>query len=149
MTVEGVMKDEPHPIHAPVADGPEHNARNAQFAEPWYLAERCKLECGRAEGTPLALLVVEARLAIGAQAADWLPRGLRRGDVVTHFGGGRYAILLPGAGAYDAGRVAARIRQRDSRLDIGIAVHPQDGSNLSDLVGAALRDLPGPFQMSA
>ena len=57
-------------------------------------------------------------------------------------------ILLPGAGAYDAGRVAARIRQQVSRLDIGIAVHPQDGSSLSELVVAALRELPGPFQMS-
>ena len=143
------MRDEPQSLDKPAVDGSGHNVRNAQLAEPWYLAERCNLECGRANAPPLALLVVEAGRATGEQAADWLPQGLRRGDVVAHFGGGRFAILLPGAGAYDAGRVAARIRQRDPRVEIGVAAYPQDGSNLGELVIAALRELPGPFEMSA
>ncbi len=121
----------------------------AQLAEPWYLAERCKLECGRSDASPLALLIIETGSPAEEHAVDWLAQGLRRGDVVAHLGGGRYAILLPGAGAYDAGKVAARIRQSLAHLDIGIAVHPQDGSNLSELVVAALRELPGPFEMSA
>ena len=143
------MRGKPKPLDTPAADGRDHNARRAQMAEPWYLAERCKLECGRADAPSLALLVVETVSAAGEQVADWLPHGLRRGDMVAHFGGGRFGILLPGAGAYDAGRVAARIRQRDSRVAIGVAAYPQDGSSLSELVVSALRELPGPFQMSA
>ncbi len=144
-----MIGDKPQSFDIPAAVGPGHTAGNAQLAEPWYLVERCKLECGRPDAPSLALLVVETGSMTGAQLADWLPQNLRRGDVVAHFGGGRYAILLPGAGAYDAGRVAARIRQRDSRVDIGLAAYPQDGSSLSELVVAALRDIPGPFQMSA
>jgi len=137
------------PLETPARSGPARDRRNAGLAEPWYLAERCNLECEHADALPLALLIVETGSNSGEPPADWLPQGLRRGDVVAYFGGGRYAILLPGAGAYDAGRVAARIRQRLSRVDIGVAVHPQDGGNLGELVVAALRGIPGPFQMSA
>ena len=143
------MTRDERPLETPAGSGPARDRRNAGLAEPWYLAERCNLECGRADALSLALIVVETGSNSGEPLADWLPQGLRRGDVVSHFGGGRYAILLPGAGAYDAGRVAARIRQRVSRVDIGVAVHPQDGSNLGELVIAALRGIPGPFQMSA
>lgn len=143
------MRDEPTPPGTHPADDPVPTGRSAQLAEPWNLAERCNLECGRTDVPSLALLVVEIGSAKREQAVDWLSQGLRRDDLVAHLGGGRYAILLPGAGAYDAGRVAARIRQHVPGVDIGIGVHPQDGSNLSELVVAALREMPGPFQMSA
>jgi len=120
-----------------------HARADTGLAEPWYFAERCALEVER--GLALAFLVVETAPARDVTVGEWLPKGLRRGDVITHFGGGRYAILLPGAGAYDAGRVAARIRTRSAKIDIGVAIFPQDGSDMSELVVAAIKQIPGPF----
>ena len=119
------------------------------LAEPWYLAERCNRKCSRRRETPLALLIIETASVEDTSLAQWLARTVRKADVVAHLGGGRYVVMLVGAGGYDAGRVAARIRERAPHVDIGVAVFPQDGGNLSDLVVAALRELPGPFGVSS
>ncbi len=145
----GVMRrsleqQEPMPRHDRDAD-----QETPGLAEPWYLAERCNRECSRGGETSLALLIVETALSEDASLAQWLAQTVRQEDAVAHFGGGRYAVLLLGAGGYDAGRVAARIRERAPRVDIGVAVYPQDGGDLSELVVAALRELPGPFDVSS
>lgn len=128
---------------------PDSDQDSPGLAEPWYLAERCNRECSRGGETSLALLIVETAPAEEPDLAEWLSQTVRQGDAVAHFGGGRYAVLLLGAGGYDAGRVAARIRERAASVDIGIAVYPQDGINLSELVVSALRELPGPFAISS
>ena len=44
--------------------------------------------------------------------ADILRRSVRVFDVCTRFGGEEFAVVMPGSGAEDAGRIAERIRQR-------------------------------------
>jgi GGDEF domain-containing protein len=66
-----------------------------------------------------------------------LSDGLRRADIVAELGTNRYAVLLAGAGGYDAGRVASRIRL-STPSEVGVAVFPKDGDSLADLVMAAL-----------
>ncbi len=112
---------------------------DAKLSTPWQLAQRCEDECAQENASSFALLVVEP--SQDATDAGRIPEvmsdGLRRADVVAEIGTNRYAVLLSGAGRYDAGRVASRIRQ-SIPTNIGVAVFPQDGADLAELVMAAL-----------
>lgn len=116
--------------------------RTASISTPWQLAQRCEDECARDEESSFALLVVEPGqdAAHAGRIPEVLSNGLRRADVVAELGTNRYAVLLSGAGRYDAGRVASRIRQ-SIPADIGVAVFPQDGATLAELVMAALASM--------
>ena len=114
---------------------------NARLASPWYLAQRCQSECDNEDNASFAVLIVqpaEDTAMDDAQIVDVLTGGLRRADVVAELGTGRFAVLLSGAGGYDAGRVASRIRLSLPHVEIGIAVFSQDGANLGELVSSAL-----------
>lgn len=110
----------------------------ARITTPWHLAQRCARVCGSEDDTSFALLVVELSPTTpeDGRIPEILHRGLRRGDLVAQFGENRYAVLLTGAGRYDAGRVASRIRLARP-ADIGVAIFPHDGANLAELVIAA------------
>ena len=115
--------------------------KTARISTPWQLAQRCEDECARDEESSFALLVVEpGQDADGERILEAMSNGLRRADVVSELGTNRYGVLLSGAGRYDAGRVASRIRQ-SIPADIGVAVFPQDGANLAELVMAALANM--------
>ncbi len=109
------------------------------LSTPWHLAQRCEDECNREDDSSFALLVVEPSgdAADDGRVPEALKKGLRRADIVAELGTNRYAVLLSGAGRYDAGRVMARVRQ-SIPADIGVAVFPQDGASLAELVMAAL-----------
>ena len=118
--------------------------KSGRLATPWYLARRCQDECDRADDASFALLIVQPAEDAGlddTQLVDALAGGLRRADVVAELGVNRYAVLLSGAGRYDAGRTASRIRFSLPRVEIGVAAFPQDGANLGELVSSALTTL--------
>ncbi|MEW5763166.1 MAG: sensor domain-containing diguanylate cyclase, partial [Bacillota bacterium] len=122
------------------------------------------LEQGKALGTPVALVLVDiddfkafndsyghlAGDAALVEIAGVMRRGLRRGDLLARYGGEEFVALLPATGDAGATEVAERLR-RDvenhrvrvagavGRLTIsaGIAVYPQDGNNLEELLRAA------------
>ncbi len=107
-----------------------------------YIAERCQDECDRGDDASFAVLIVQRAQDSAAdetQVVEALSGNLRRADVVAEIGTGRYAVLLAGAGRYDAGRVAYRLRASLTGVEIGIAAYPQDGANLGELVSTALR----------
>ncbi|UOX86069.1 GGDEF domain-containing protein [Amycolatopsis sp. FBCC-B4732] len=74
-----------------------------------------------------------------------------RDDAVGRFGGEEFVVLLPGTGRPDCGAVAERIRRAisvltvpvgqssitDLSVSIGVAVYPQAGRSLQDLLDAA------------
>ena len=74
-------------------------------------------------------------------SSSTLSGGLRRADVVAEIGTRRYAVMLAGAGRYDAGRAAHRLRVSLPGVEIGIAAYPQDGANLGELISFALDTL--------
>jgi hypothetical protein len=118
--------------------------RSGRLATPWYLAQRCQDECDREDDASFAVLIVQPAEDAGlddTQIVDALAGGLRRADVVAELGVNRYAVLLSGAGRYDAGRAAARIRFSLPRVEIGVAAFPQDGASLGELVSSALATL--------
>lgn len=122
---------------------PVHHG-NARLATPWYLAERCQDECDREDDASFALLIVQHpqdSAVDETQVVEALSGGLRRDDVVAEIGIRRYAVLLAGAGRYDAGRAAYRVRVSLPGVEIGIAAYPQDGANLGELVSLALDTL--------
>ncbi len=125
------------------AERPVHHG-NARLATPWYLAERCQDECDREGDASFAMLIVQHpqdSAVDETQVVEALSGGLRRADVVAEIGVRRYAVLLAGAGRYDAGRVAYRMRASLPGVEIGIATYPQDGASLGELVSLALDTL--------
>ncbi|MBI5496591.1 MAG: diguanylate cyclase [Deltaproteobacteria bacterium] len=85
------------------------------------------------------------------ELAGLLGRSVRDGDVVSRFGGDEFVILLAGADADDAARVAERLRSRVDghefllrdghrarvSMSVGVAVFPQDAANAADLLHRA------------
>ena len=83
-------------------------------------------------------------------AADRLRRSLREDDAVYRLGGEEFAVVMPGADAAAAARIADRIRRsmRATRTDlpattvsIGLAVAPDHGAHLDTIFRAADRAL--------
>ena len=121
--------------------------RTARLVTPWTFADRINVECEKAEGAPFALLVVQ--IADGAarssmQVFDELERPRNRIDLVTQIGVNRYAFLLTGAGRYDAGLAAHRLKAGLPDARAGVVVYPEDGADLGELVSSALAALRPP-----
>ncbi len=117
---------------------------NAMLVTPWHLANRCQDECDREDDASFAVLIVQHAQDSAVdetQVVEALSGKLRRDDVVAEIGTRRYAVLLAGAGRYDAGRAAYRVRGSLPGVEIGIATYPQDGANLGELVSLALDTL--------
>jgi diguanylate cyclase (GGDEF)-like protein len=118
--------------------------------------DRLTAELATAErtGTPLAVMLADlddfkaVNDTYGHQAGDdllvWAARALGRvvrgRDVVGRVGGDEFAVILPGADATQAARIADRLR---STLDgivpasIGYACFPDDGRTVTDLAHVA------------
>jgi diguanylate cyclase (GGDEF)-like protein len=80
------------------------------------------------------------------EVAESLARGVRASDLVARFGGGRFAVLLPGSGARHAATLADALRARIARLSpdgwtvaasAGVAAVPADATDASTLLEAA------------
>ena len=130
-------------VAASNAERPVHQG-NARLATPSYLAERCQDECDRGDDASFAVLIVQHAQDSAldeTQVVEALSGGLRRADVVAEIGTRRYAVMLAGAGRYDAGRAAHRLRVSLPGVEIGIAAYPQDGANLGELISFALDTL--------
>lgn len=87
--------------------------------------------------------------------ADELRREIRPGDLVGRFGGEEFVMLLPAAGKREVSRIAERLRHRiaalqvpvtgrqgptvvaDMSVSIGVAVAPDDGIEIDQLLLAA------------
>jgi GGDEF domain-containing protein len=98
------------------------------------------------EGLTLGPGIDESRLVelVGATAR----RSVRQGDVVGHLGAGRFALLFPRAGTFEARAAFKRLRDRLGELNIdgdvtcaqaGFAELDEDGNQ--DLLAAALERL--------
>jgi GGDEF domain-containing protein len=99
------------------------------------------------EGLTLGPGVDETRLVdlVGAAAG----RSVRQGDVVGHLGAGRFALLFPRAGTFEARAAYKRVRDAVGRLEMdgdglacaqaGFAELEEDGTQ--DLLAAALERL--------
>ncbi|MGQ9496777.1 MAG: diguanylate cyclase [Desulfotomaculales bacterium] len=126
---------------------------------------RKALERAQATGAPLALVIVDiddfkafndcyghlAGDAALVEMAGVLRRSLRRQDLVARYGGEEFVILLPGTGEAGAVEVTERLRREvekhrfraagnpGNRLTIsaGVAVYPQDGHTLDELLRVA------------
>jgi diguanylate cyclase (GGDEF)-like protein len=82
-------------------------------------------------------------------AAHRIRRAVRDGDVVSRLGGDEFAVILPGASREAAAEVAGRIRETleerfsvsgatvDIDASIGIALHPEDATDVSTLLQRA------------
>jgi diguanylate cyclase (GGDEF)-like protein len=76
------------------------------------------------------------------QVAQALLAACRESDEVYRYGGDEFALLLPSTTARDALGVAQRVRRYVARATrIGIACHPDDGSDPTSLIQAADRAL--------
>ena len=128
-------------------DRPKHGAGFPEgLASAFYLGVRCEEECYRARryGRPLTLLVVELVGQGGSSGAEerlqsLLRSQLRLSDTAGCLGEKRYAVLLPETDRDGAATVASRLVEALPHVRAGIAVHPQDGSTLEDLVSAAVQ----------
>ena len=121
--------------------------RTARLATPWTFADRITVELEKAEGAQFALLIVQIAAGMAEssmQVFGELGRPRNHIDLVTQIGVNRYAFLLPGAGRYDAGLAAHRMKAALPDARAGIAVYPQDGADFSELVSSALAALRPP-----
>jgi diguanylate cyclase (GGDEF)-like protein/PAS domain S-box-containing protein len=135
------------------------------------LEERLDQELRRARrsGTPLAVLLLDldrfkevndqhghaAGDVLLARFARLLEESVRADDVVARYGGEEFTVILPGAGAREALKVAEKVRRRTQRLSIeagerrlgevtvsiGVASHPDCGDWPEELLEAADRAL--------
>ena len=79
------------------------------------------------------------------RVAEALRASSRMVDTAARFGGDEFALVLPESGAAAARLVAARIAQRLSldggspevSVSVGLAVYPQDGETIEELLGMA------------
>ncbi|MDE2370075.1 MAG: GGDEF domain-containing protein [Burkholderiales bacterium] len=117
-----------------------------------------------AEGTALSVLLLRldrCRHLAEVLGAGWgarmlqsagqrlLGQQVRAGDLVAHFGGGEFALLLPGADAADAWGVAERLsdvfqlpitldeQSVDLGVAFGLATWPEQGDDAAALLGRA------------
>lgn len=80
---------------------------------------------------------------------DALRLSCRAVDTAARYGGDEFAVILPETTASAAAFVASRIRERIAKdteqptfsASIGVAVYPQDGETIEDLLQAADREL--------
>ncbi|HVM27267.1 MAG TPA: diguanylate cyclase, partial [Mycobacteriales bacterium] len=127
------------------------------------LAERAHEVLDRTDGSPVALLLFdldrfkEVNDTLGHHAGDHLLRvlgqrltaALRPDDVPARLGGDEFAVVLPGTTAEEAVVTGQRLSSRlcapveldgvlvDVGVSIGIAVSPQHGTHLEDLLQRA------------
>ena len=130
--------------------------------------KRLEEEAGRAQssGRPLTVALVDLdnfkffNDAYGHLAGDDVLRQVaaallsccRAGDTLARFGGDEFALLLPGAGREEAGRLAARLQARldglayrppdhdvaiPLRLSVGTAVFPEEGAGRMETLALA------------
>ena len=87
--------------------------------------------------------------ADGANKADMLRLYSREMDTAARYGGDEFVLILPETDAEAARLVAQRISKRLAEdgeepkisVSIGMAVHPDDGETVNEILGAADRDL--------
>lgn len=131
--------------------------------------EYCDKELNRAKryGQPLAVVILDLHKLkevndryghlqgdhVLRLAADTLKKTLRASDFAFRIGGDEFALLLPQADPEQATILCRRVRaQYESELqplnldvavtlDFGVAVHPQDGEQKSDLIKLADKKL--------
>lgn len=136
-----------------------------------FFDETCEKELNRAKryGQPLAIVILDLNKLkdvndrhghlVGDQvlqlAATTLNKTLRASDFASRIGGDEFALLLPQADPEQAITLCRRIRaQYESEvralqlnipvtLDFGVAVHPQDGDQKSELLRLADERLYG------
>jgi diguanylate cyclase (GGDEF)-like protein len=133
-------------------------------AAAWQREADTELSRAKRSGDPLALLLVDLdhfkrvndtyghlvgdQVLVGV--ATTLCHQLRDYDIVGRFGGEEFVVLVPGADAVEACRVAERLRSRVSRLavpaedgsvavtiSIGVALLRAHGEDLIELLAAA------------
>jgi len=127
-----------------------------------HFQERLRAELDRTQrdASPLALIVLDVDHFAGlnddrghrfgdrvlTEIAATLAAGVRASDVVARLGGGRFAVLLPGADGRSAAALADALRARIARLcpggcavaaSAGVATVPGDATDASVLLEAA------------
>ncbi|MBY6186474.1 sensor domain-containing diguanylate cyclase [Marinobacter hydrocarbonoclasticus] len=131
-----------------------------------HFQEHCREALARSQrnGTPLSLLYLdlddfknvndryghEAGDAVLARVAQRLQQCLRNGDLLARLGGDEFVVVLERAEMEQAQALAHRIHQSMSKpvvlpkgervrqkVSIGLASHPQDGSDAEALIHAA------------
>lgn len=136
-----------------------------------FFDETCEKELNRAKryGQPLAIVILDLNKLkdvndrhghlVGDQvlqlAATTLSKTLRASDFASRIGGDEFALLLPQADPEQAITLCRRIRTQYENevralqlsipvtLDFGVAVHPQDGDQKSELLRLADERLYG------
>lgn len=136
-----------------------------------FFDETCEKELNRAKryGQPLAIVILDLNKLkdvndrhghlVGDQvlqlAATTLSKTLRASDFASRIGGDEFALLLPQADPEQAITLCRRIRAQYENevralqlnipvtLDFGVAVHPQDGDQKSELLRLADERLYG------
>lgn len=130
-----------------------------------FLAERSKeaIAQAKANNTPLAVIFLDldrfkhVNDSLGHKVGDELLKeiakrlraAVREKDTVARLGGDEFVLLLPGANAQGAARVAGKLQEASLRPyeinhhelsmapSMGIALFPQDGENIDSLTQSA------------
>lgn len=130
-----------------------------------FLAERSKeaIAQAKANNTPLAVIFLDldrfkhVNDSLGHKVGDELLKeiakrlraAVREKDTVARLGGDEFVLLLPGANAQGAARVAGKLQEASLRPyeishhelsmapSMGIALFPQDGENIESLTQSA------------
>jgi two-component system response regulator AtoC len=116
-----------------------------------YFESRVEEECESAAAAAGRFALVRLHIdgvADESVAEEGLAEALRATDVAGLYGPSEYELLLPGAGADEAGRSFARIQgsmlARAMPVTCGVALFPRDGRTAEALLSAANAALGGP-----